>query len=159
MLSRSRNSVRNNGPVAEQTTGRSVRMCGYAAGRGAEYRRKAAAGDLHKIAPSASTRTTRRGCPSCTRRAIRGTLPYSSPTPSLAHELDKTDDGWSSTYEKDGDENQATVITATRGALEGKRIVRGRETECQRYYAREQDEQVREWAARQAMPHKPETES
>jgi len=37
-------------------------------------------------------------------------------------------------YDGAADERQATVITAHRGALSGKRIVRGREDECERFY-------------------------
>lgn len=51
-----------------------------------------------------------------------------------AHELDKTQDWVVVYYERDSEEGQVTVVTATRGPLKGKRIVRGRETECKRYY-------------------------
>jgi hypothetical protein len=37
-------------------------------------------------------------------------------------------------YDGHGDEKQCTVITAQRGPLAGKRIVRGREEECAAYY-------------------------
>jgi len=51
-----------------------------------------------------------------------------------AHELGKTQD-WVVIYCNGGrSERQFTVITALRGALAGKRIVRGREDECTRYY-------------------------
>ena len=36
----------------------------------------------------------------------------------------------------DGADGQATVVTERRGALTGKRVVRGREPECARYYRR-----------------------
>ena len=108
----------------------------------AEYRRKAAAGDLHKIAPKRFNPENEAWLPilHTSRDPWDFTVLFSNT--QRAHELDKTDDWVVIYYEKDGDENQATVITATRGALEGKRIVRGRETECQRYYARERDEQA-----------------
>jgi len=53
-----------------------------------------------------------------------------------AHQFGRTHD-WVVLY-ADGtrDERQFTVITALRGALRGKRIVRGRELECAQYYAR-----------------------
>jgi len=51
-----------------------------------------------------------------------------------AHELGTTHDWVVIYYERDGYEDQATVVTAKSGPLKGKRVVRGRETECQRYY-------------------------
>jgi putative hydrolase len=47
------------------------------------------------------------------------------------HELEKTD-AWVVIYdEKEGtDEEQSTVVTETKGSLDGKRVVRGREDEC-----------------------------
>jgi putative hydrolase len=43
------------------------------------------------------------------------------------------------TNERDGEEDQGTVVTETRGPLEGKRVVRGREAECRRYYERSRE--------------------
>lgn len=50
---------------------------------------------------------------------------------ALAHELGRTGD-WVIIYHYDGEleEGQHTVVTETRGPLEGKRVVRGREAEC-----------------------------
>ena len=49
-----------------------------------------------------------------------------------AHQLARTDD-WVVIYWDDGrGERQATVVTATGGPLKGRRIVRGREAECER---------------------------
>ncbi len=39
-------------------------------------------------------------------------------------------------YERDGDEDQCTVVTERSGALRGRRVVRGREDECARLAAR-----------------------
>jgi len=51
-----------------------------------------------------------------------------------AHRLGKTQD-WVVLYCDDGlGERQWTVVTSQRGALRGKRIVRGREAECLAYY-------------------------
>lgn len=53
-----------------------------------------------------------------------------------AHELGKTRD-WVVIYdEKDGHENQHTVVTETHGPLKGRRVVRGRERECLAHYGR-----------------------
>jgi len=55
-----------------------------------------------------------------------------------AHELGKTRDWVVIYYEKDGRENQHTVVTETHGPLKGRRAVRGREKEClDRYGQRE----------------------
>jgi putative hydrolase len=53
----------------------------------------------------------------------------------LVHELEKTDAWVVIYYEKDDtSEDQCTVVTETKGCLEGKRVVRGREYECREYY-------------------------
>lgn len=51
-----------------------------------------------------------------------------------AHELQKTNDWVVIYYKKDGKERQNTVVTETKGELEGKRVVRGRGSESQDYY-------------------------
>lgn len=52
-----------------------------------------------------------------------------------AHELQRTHD-WVIIYFYDHhhQEGQATVVTETRGPLQGRRVVRGKEDECRRYY-------------------------
>ena len=52
-----------------------------------------------------------------------------------AHELHKTQD-WVVIYFYDDhhQEGQHTLVTETHGPLQGRRVVRGRETECRRYY-------------------------
>ena len=51
-----------------------------------------------------------------------------------AHQFDATHDWVVLYYDGRSDEHQSTVITAHRGHLSGKRIVRGRESECEEYY-------------------------
>ncbi len=55
-----------------------------------------------------------------------------------AHQLGRTHD-WVVIYyyDKHHHEGQNTVVTETRGNLIGKRVVRGREMECQEYYSHE----------------------
>jgi hypothetical protein len=53
---------------------------------------------------------------------------------ALAHELSMTRDWVVVYYERGGIERQATVMTARKGAFQGKRIVRGREDESRKYY-------------------------
>jgi DNA polymerase (family 10) len=40
-------------------------------------------------------------------------------------------------YERDGAEDQCTVVTERRGALQGRRVIRGRVAECAAYYAKQ----------------------
>jgi hypothetical protein len=58
-----------------------------------------------------------------------------SPNTARAHELGHTRD-WVVLFFYDGDhrEGQCTVVTETRGRLRGRRVVRGREQECEAYY-------------------------
>jgi putative hydrolase len=94
-----------------------------------EYREKAAAGQLVKIAP-------RRFNPSHVAwlpvlHTTRGRRHYTAlfSNTALAHRLAPTDD-WVVIYWDDGrGERQCTVVTADRGPFKGRRIVRGRETE------------------------------
>jgi len=51
-----------------------------------------------------------------------------------AHELGKTRDWVVIYYEKDGHENQHTVVTETHGPMKGRRVVRGLEKECLAHY-------------------------
>ena len=51
-----------------------------------------------------------------------------------AHELGKTRDRVVIYYEKDGHENQHTVVTETHGPMKGRRVVRGLEKECLAHY-------------------------
>jgi hypothetical protein len=95
-----------------------------------EYRDKAAAGTITKIAP-------RRFNPSGVAwlpilHTTRGRRHYTAlfSNTALAHQLGRTND-WVVIYWEDGrGERQCTVVTARRGLLRGQRIVRGRETEC-----------------------------
>lgn len=99
-----------------------------------EYREKAAADELPKISPHRFNPTRARSLPILhTQRGERGYTALYSNT-ARAHELGRTRDWVVLYYDGAADERQATVITAHRGALTGKRIVRGREAECERFY-------------------------
>lgn len=104
-----------------------------------EYREKAQAGELHKIAPKRFNPEERAWLPilNTEQDGWKFTALYSNT--ARAHELDKTDDWVVLYYERDGEEDQATVVTETRGPLEGKRVVRGLETECQKYYKNQEE--------------------
>jgi len=99
-----------------------------------EYREKAASGVLRRIAPKRLNPSGEAWLPvlHTTRRERHYTALYSN-TPR-AHSLGATRDWVVLYYDGGRGERQATVITARRGPLLGRRIVRGREDECARYY-------------------------
>ena len=100
----------------------------------AEYRRKAAAGELKKIAPRRFNPNNEPWLPILhTRRSDRELTALYSNT-ARAHKLDRTHD-WVVIYcDHGGGELQYTVVTARDGPLAGKRVVRGRESECREHY-------------------------
>ena len=98
-----------------------------------EYRRKAARDKLRRIAPRRFNPEGKAWLPILhTERDGRHYTALYSNTPR-AHDLDKTHD-WVVLYLEDEDQAQWTVVTETSGPLDGKRVVRGREAECRRYY-------------------------
>jgi DNA uptake protein ComE-like DNA-binding protein len=100
----------------------------------AEYREKAEAGELRKIAPKRFNPEGEAWLPvlNTERGGWKFTALYSNT--ARAHELGMTHDWVVLYFERDGREDQATVVTKTSGPMERKRVVRGREAECQRYY-------------------------
>ena len=98
------------------------------------YRSRAEAGELRKIAPKRFNPEGEAWLPilNTEREGWEFTALYSNT--KRAHDLGKTDDWVVLYYERDGEEDQATVVTETQGLLEGKRVVRGREAECRQYY-------------------------
>jgi len=99
-----------------------------------EYRERAESGELHKIAPRRFNPRRDAWLPILhTQRGERHYTALFSNT-ARAHQLGKTGDWVILYYDGRGGERQATVITSQYGALKGKRIVRGREEECARYY-------------------------
>src|SRR5262249_23816316 len=101
-----------------------------------EYRRKAVSGRLLQVAPTRMNPTGAAWLPilHTTRAGRRYTALYSN-TP-LAHELGTTHD-WVVIYrEGAGDHDQWTIVTATHGPDQGRRMIRGREGECSAHHAR-----------------------
>jgi hypothetical protein len=100
-----------------------------------EYREAAAAGKLRMIAPKRFNPQGTAWLPvlHTQRGAWHFSVLYSNT--ARAHELGRTRD-WVVVYFYDGDhvEGQHTVVTESRGALAGKRVVRGRELECREHY-------------------------
>jgi hypothetical protein len=99
-----------------------------------EYRESVAARRLPTIAPRRFNPEGRRWLPilHATRNGRHYTALFSNT--ARAHELGRTND-WVVIYCDRGDsDGQWTVVTARGGALRGRRIVRGREPECERHY-------------------------
>jgi DNA polymerase (family 10) len=99
-----------------------------------EYREKAAAGRLRRIAPRRFNPSGEAWLPVLhNQRAERHYMALFSNT-ARAHQMDMTRDWVVLYYDGGRGERQCTVITSQRGALKGQRIVRGREAECVQYY-------------------------
>jgi hypothetical protein len=105
-----------------------------------EYRARAAAGDLKRIAPHRFNPSGESWLPVLhTQRGGRHYTALFSNT-ARAHRLNATHD-WVVLYHEAGDgEGQNTVITAHRGPLRGLRVVAGRERECEEHYRRSAQE-------------------
>jgi DNA polymerase (family X) len=99
-----------------------------------EYREKATAGGLPTIAPRRFNPNREAWLPILhSKRGVRHYIALFSNT-ARAHQMGKTRDWVVLYYDGRDGERQCTVITSQRGPLTGKRIVRGRETECLEYY-------------------------
>jgi DNA uptake protein ComE-like DNA-binding protein len=101
----------------------------------AEYRRRAEAGELRRIAPRRFNPRGEAWLPvlHTERDGWHVTALFSNT--ARAHELGTTRDWVVLFYERDGHEDQCTVVTERRGPLAGRRVVRGREAECARLAA------------------------
>jgi putative hydrolase len=102
----------------------------------AEYRRRVAVGRLPRIAPRRFNPRGTAWLPilHTERGEWRFTVLFSNT--ATAHGLGRTRDWVVVYFHSDGEpEGQRTVVTETRGALAGRRVVRGRELECEAYYA------------------------
>ena len=100
----------------------------------AEYRQKAGAGELPKLAPRRNNPENEAWLPVLKGKhgAWRFTALFSNT--DTAHELNKTGDWVVIYYDRGKGEDQVTVVTEWNGPLAGKRIVRGREQESAAYY-------------------------
>ena len=100
-----------------------------------EYREKADAGKLPKIAPRRFNPGNEAWLPVLhTERGLwHFTVLYSNT--ALAHQLGRNRD-WVIIYFHTNSyaEGQRTVVTETQGSLRGRRVVRGREAECEEHY-------------------------
>jgi len=99
------------------------------------YREGAENGSLPKIAPKRFNPEGEAWLPilHADRDGWHFTALYSNT--ARAHQLDKVRD-WVVIYfyDQDHEEGQHTVVTETHGALQGRRVVRGREPDCREFY-------------------------
>lgn len=100
-----------------------------------EYREKAKAGALRMIAPRRMNPEGRAWLPVLHTRYGPWHFTALFSNTERAHEMHRVYD-WVVVYfsDADGEEGQFTVVTERRGTLTGRRVVRGREPECARYY-------------------------
>lgn len=100
----------------------------------AEYRRRAAAGTLPRIAPRRFNPSRAAWLP--VLHAARGPRQYTAlfSNTARAHQLRRTDDWVVIYHDGTGAEGQCTVVTARDSYLRGHRVVRGREGECAAHY-------------------------
>ena len=100
-----------------------------------EYRGKAAAGALRKIAPRRFNPKGEMWLPILHAQRDEWHFTALFSNTARAHELGRTGD-WVVLYfhSDDGPEGQRTVVTETSGPLKGRRVVRGREGDCAGHY-------------------------
>jgi putative hydrolase len=103
----------------------------------AEYREKAAARKLKLIAPKLLNPEKKAWLPilAASRKGWKFTVMFSNT--AAAHKLARTNDWVVVYYESGKGENQCTVVTEQRGPMKGKRVIRGREAECRKFYGLE----------------------
>lgn len=100
-----------------------------------QYREELARDSLPKIAPRRFNPSHEAWLP--VLHTLRGDRHYTAlfSNTAHAHELGRTRDWLVLYFDGRGGERQCTVITAERGPLRGRRIVRGREDECLQHYS------------------------
>jgi len=99
-----------------------------------EYLRLAATTSLPRIAPRRFNPRKEAWLP--VLHTTRGSRQYTAlfSNTARAHQLGRTDDWVVIYHDGAGAEGQATVVTEREGALQGRRVVRGRERECHAVY-------------------------
>jgi len=100
----------------------------------AEYRTRGEAGELRTIAPRRFNPSGEAWLPVLEKERDGWLFTALYSNTARAHELGTTHDWVVIYYERAGHQHQATVVTAARGPLAGKRVVRGREPESREHY-------------------------
>jgi DNA polymerase (family 10) len=103
-----------------------------------EYREKAEQDKLRKIAPKRFNPEGEAWLPILHTESDGWHFTALYSNTARAHDLGATRDWVVIYYEHNHREDQVTVVTETRGALKGKRVVRGREDECRAYYRKQE---------------------
>jgi DNA polymerase (family 10) len=98
----------------------------------AEYRRRAEAGELRTVTPRRFNPERRSWLPILHTEKEGWSFTALFSNTARAHELGRTGDWVVIYWERDGEEDQCTVVTETRGPRAGSRVVRGREAESPR---------------------------
>lgn len=109
-----------------------------------QYRQKAEQGHLRRIAPRRFNPDAEAWLPLMKARQGAWAVTALFSNTERAHRLGKTGD-WVVLYVRPAgapasEEQQFTVVTETRGDLKGRRVVRGRESECRALYAQQRGE-------------------
>jgi DNA polymerase (family X) len=99
-----------------------------------DYRARARSGELHRIAPRRQNPEGKAWLPVLHKRVEPWHFTALFSNTPRAHDLHRVYDWVVIFYSDHGADGQATVVTERRGALAGRRVVRGREPECARYY-------------------------
>jgi len=99
-----------------------------------EYRRKAERDQLRRIAPKRFNLQGEAWLPVLRTKRQGWSFTALFSNTALAHRSGKTHDWVVIYYERAGEQQQCTIVTAERGTLAGKRAIRGRERECREHY-------------------------
>lgn len=100
----------------------------------ASYRERSARGELHRIAPRRFNPLGEAWLPILHTEQAGWHYTALFSNSARAHELHRARDWVVIYYARNGHEGQCTVVTEWRGALAGRRVVRGRERECSAHY-------------------------
>lgn len=99
-----------------------------------QYREGARRGELRRIAPRRFNPEHRAWLPVLHREIDGWSLTAMFSNTARAHELGRTADWVVVYFEYDGVDGQCTVVTERQGPQSGRRVIRGREAECSRFY-------------------------
>ncbi|RKG99114.1 DNA-binding protein [Corallococcus sp. CA053C] len=99
-----------------------------------DYRRRAEAGELRRIAPKRFNPSGEAWLPVLREQVEGWNMRALFSNTALAHQQKTTHDWVVLYFDQDDIEGQCTVVTAHGGPLDGRRVVRGREAECLAHY-------------------------
>ena len=98
------------------------------------YRNKVDRNELHKLRPQKNNPNKKSWLPIYHKELDGWNYTCLFSNTQKAHDLEMTKDWVVIHFEKEGKEGQCTVVTEYEGLLQGKRVIRGREEECMKYY-------------------------